>query len=84
MLQIETRTGRTISTRVLQTVLRYLKWLVWKPQAEQPAGSPRLEVPAATSKNCNVTERNVDDTWLYDLVPRDEKTFDKAKSQRIY
>lgn len=84
MLQVEIRTGRSISTRLLHTVMRNFKWLLFKAQADQPAGSPQLEVPSAASKSCSVTERNVDDTWLYDLVPKDEQTAEKAKSRRIY
>lgn len=84
MLQIEVRTGRSISTRLLQIVLRNFKWLLSKPQGEQPAGSPRLEVPFAASKNCNVTERHVNDTWIYELVPRDKGIAEKAKKRRIY
>jgi len=64
--------------------MRNFKWLLFKPQVDQPAGSPRLEIPPAASKNCTVTERNVNDTWLYDLVPNDANTAQKAKSRRIY
>lgn len=84
MLNIETRTGRSLSTRLLQFALRNFKQLLLKDQPIHPAGSPRLVVPPAASRKCTVTERNVNDTWLYDLVPRDGKIAEAASKRRIY
>lgn len=84
MITVETHTGRSIRTRLLQFAMRNFKSWLTKTQAEYPAGSPRLEVPAVAQQNCEVTERNVDDTWLYDLVPKDAAVAEAAKRKRIY
>lgn len=85
MLQIEVRNeGRSISARLLQLAFRYAKSAITTSQPEHPAGSPRLEITAAASQKCLVTERNVDDTWLYDLVPKDDTIAEQAKRRRIY
>lgn len=84
MLTTETRTGRSIQTRVLHFAMRKFKSYLSKAQPEHPAGSVRLEVPPAAQQNCTVTERNVNDTWLYDLIPKDTTVAEKAKKKRIY
>lgn len=84
MFDVQVRSGRSLSTRMLHFAMRNFKSYLTSPQPEHPAGSPRLVVPPAASKKCTVTERNVEDTWLYDLVPRDANVAERAKGRRIY
>ena len=84
MITVEMRTGRSKRTRLLQFAMRKFKPYLTKIQPEQPAGSPRLTVPSVARRKCVVTERNIEETWLYDLIPKDFTTSEAAKRKRIY
>lgn len=55
---------------ILQFVVKPFGALISKPGKPLPGGSPRLKVHPSALKSCNVTERRVDDIWIYDVTSR--------------
>ena len=75
---------------ILQWVIKPFGALISKPGKPLPGGSPRLTVHPSASKTCIVTERQLDDIWIYDVtsryLPAGEATpgrYKEAPSQRV-
>jgi hypothetical protein len=79
----ETHYGRSIRTRILQVAVRTLR--PWRKSGpDYKAGSPRLIIPEHVLGSCKVEERNIDDTWIYELKPKDEGLLVEAHKKRVY
>ncbi|WVW85854.1 hypothetical protein I302_107892 [Kwoniella bestiolae CBS 10118] len=88
-MQIETCpiSQRTWLMHTLQTFIRPFKPSLVKPPSNlekklewSKTGSPRLSIPRPVKRKCVVTERLVEDVWLYDL---DHKSSTPKKNGRI-
>lgn len=55
---------------LLHSVLRPFKGYIVKLGEPYPAGSPKLEATKKTRKTVDITERKVEDIWIYDLRPK--------------
>lgn len=87
-IQIDHRTNRSIPMFLLHHLLRPFATKLITANKEYPAGSSKLE-PARTAKSrCDITERVVEDMYLYDLRPKhvSESTRGRngKKQKRIY
>lgn len=81
---METRSDRSLAIRALQACISPFGSRLVKPGKPLPAGSPKLSVPSSAKKRCNVTERRVADTWLYDFMPKDLEVKHQHETRRIY
>ena len=69
-MDISTRSDKSTPISLLQTILKPFRPHLIKPKKEFPAGSPYLDVHKTAKKRCNVTERQVQGIWLYDMKPK--------------
>ncbi|KEQ99348.1 hypothetical protein AUEXF2481DRAFT_35250 [Aureobasidium subglaciale EXF-2481] len=69
-MEITTRCDKSTPISLLQTIIKPFRPRLIKPKKEFPAGSPYLDVHKAANKRCNVTERQVEGIWLYDMKPK--------------
>lgn len=84
-LTISRRTDNSRGMRSLQHVLKPLRPHLAKPRKIAPAGSQKLSPPDKVSKQCRITEKQVDGIWLYELVSLDQtKTTKQGPLRRIY
>jgi acetyl esterase/lipase len=71
--------------RSLQHFLKPLRPHIAKRRKTQPAGSQKLSPPDKVTKQCRVTEKQVDGIWLYELVSLEQvKTTDEGPVRRVY
>ena len=84
-LTISRRSDNSLGMRSLQHFLKPLRPHLAKPRKTIPAGSQKLTPPDKVSKQCRVTERQVDGIWLYELVSLEQKkTVGGQPVRRIY
>ncbi|KAI4729297.1 alpha/beta-hydrolase [Aureobasidium sp. EXF-10728] len=69
-MEISTRSDKSTPISLLQTIIKPFRPYLIKPKKELPAGSPYLDVHKTAKKRCNVTERQVEGIWLYDMKPK--------------
>jgi len=73
---------------ILMTLIKPFGSKLVSSKTDYPAGSPRLTVPSAIRKSCSVTERKVNDIYLYDIkrpAPIVAATAEKPpRRKRIY
>lgn len=62
------RAEQSFITNVFHRLLRPFGPQLVKPSKSYPAGSVRLTTNSSAAKKCNITERKVDDIWIYDLT----------------
>lgn len=77
---------RSLRTALLQCFIRPFGTLISKPGKPLPPGSPQLKPPAPVARQCNVSERRVDDVWIYDLTTKSLEAGRNKRSQthRVY
>lgn len=68
-IQTTYREQRTLRTQLTQTVCRLLRDQFVHPSKEQPPGSIPLQAPKKVLKTCEVSERVVEDIYVYDIQP---------------
>ena len=83
------RTNRSIPMFLLQHLIKPFNTALIKPKQVYPAGSPRLEAHKTAAKYCDVTERVVEDIYVYDLLPKHGVAVNgngstKEKHRRLY
>ncbi|MCJ1456870.1 hypothetical protein MMC28_007236 [Mycoblastus sanguinarius] len=89
-INITKRGDRSLPSALLQCLIHPFGSLISKPGKSLPAGSPQLKPHSSLSGQCNVTERQIEDTWIYDItanVPHDDTkdgTDNRLPSWRIY
>ncbi|KAH0368834.1 alpha/beta-hydrolase, partial [Aureobasidium melanogenum] len=69
-MEVSTRSDKSTPISLLQTLIKPFRPSLIKPKKEFPAGSPYLDVHKTAKKRCNVTERQVEGIWLYDMKPK--------------
>jgi acetyl esterase/lipase len=69
-MQIDHRTNRTLLMAILHTFLRPFGPQITKMTCEYPPGSPQLDVPKHATTRCNVSERKVNDVYIYDMTAK--------------
>jgi len=87
-IKIDHRTKRSIPTWLLHHMIRPFGPMLITAKKEYAAGSPQLK-PYMTAKwRCNITERKVEDMYLYDLFPKrttiDTRGRGTERRKRIY
>lgn len=82
MIEVTRYEDRSLSMTIFQNVVKLVipvrNWLF--PAKFLPAGSPPLIPPSSAKERCNIRERFVHDTWLYDHVPEDMQIKDRNAS----
>lgn len=87
MVVITKRDDRSAMMSLLQHLVKPFRPMLVKSSKTFPAGSPKLSPPSSSKKRCEVHERHVVDTWLYDVVPKNLKGASggtPARRKRIY
>jgi acetyl esterase/lipase len=69
-MQITHRTNRTALMYILHTLLRPFGPRITKMTCEYPPGSPQLKIPKHATTRCTVSERKVQDVYIYDMVAK--------------
>jgi len=69
-IQIDHRTNRTLLMHLLHTFIRPFGPKIVKMTCEYPPGSPKLDVPKHATTRCNVSERVVQDVYIYDMTAK--------------
>ncbi|KAH0292526.1 alpha/beta-hydrolase, partial [Aureobasidium sp. EXF-3399] len=69
-MEISTRSDKSTPISLLQTIIKPFRPHLIKSKKEFPPGSPYLDVHKTAKKRCNVTERQVQGIWLYDMRPK--------------
>ena len=54
----------------LQIPVKPFGALITKPGKPLPGGSPQLTAHASATKSCNISERQVEDMWIYDVTAK--------------
>ncbi|KAM0723549.1 hypothetical protein Q7P37_000536 [Cladosporium fusiforme] len=84
------RTDRSLLMALLQTCLRPFGPKITNITSVTPPGSPQLTIPKSATRRCHVTERRVNDIYIYDCTSRtlaetlDPPNPEKTKHKRIY
>jgi hypothetical protein len=79
------RAGRTRRTQLIHGICRLLRNQLARPSKEQPRGSIQLQPPKKITRNCDISERVVEDIHIYDIQPHSESDGDqKRATRRIY
>jgi len=72
---------------ILQHLIKPFNARLVKPSKEYPAGSPQLDPHKKAKKRCDITERQVDDIYLYDMVANSSQQdvkVEKNSRKRLY
>jgi acetyl esterase/lipase len=81
------RTDRSFITHVFHKLIRPFGPSLIKPKKRTPAGSPKLDIPPNIQKTCDVSERQIESIYLYDIIAKracDRMSFDKKCRYRVY
>ncbi|SMR56744.1 unnamed protein product [Zymoseptoria tritici ST99CH_1E4] len=73
------RQDRSPLMAILQSCLKPFNTKLVAPKKEFPAGSPKLDIPGKSRKKLDVTERKVEDIWLYEF--RRKETLQSSKHE---
>jgi len=69
-MEIDHRTNRTLLMAILHTFLRPFGPKITKMTCEYPPGSPQLDIPKHATTRANVSERKVQDVYIYDMTAK--------------
>lgn len=86
-IQITRRSDRSFVTYVFHKAIRPFGLLLIKPKKKYPPGSQKLDVPSNIHKRCDVSERQLESIYLYDIVAKKASgrmSFDKKCKYRVY
>jgi acetyl esterase/lipase len=86
-ITVTRRVDKTLKMRLLQLLIKPFRPRLATARKKSYPDSPQLTAPRAVQKRCNITERRVNDIWIYDLTPRSAKSDDGSPShskRRIY
>ncbi|EME42989.1 hypothetical protein DOTSEDRAFT_53931 [Dothistroma septosporum NZE10] len=81
-IKVTQRHDRSFMMLLLQTFLRPFNQRLVSSSKEYPAGSPQTPPPRKAAKKLNITEREVDNIYLYDLSPKHPAHHDKTTTKR--
>lgn len=77
------RSDRSIPMFMVQSFIRPFNTVIAKSRHVRPPGSPKLEAPSSAQKKLNITERVVEEMYLYDLEPKSASRINgEAKPRR--
>jgi acetyl esterase/lipase len=76
-IQVDHRSSRSGPNHAIQKIISVFSSLILKCDTE-PAGSPKLHAPEAVSKQCDVFEYELEDTWMYRLSKTSEQRGSKG------
>ncbi len=84
-MQVTNRSDRSAATALVHFFIRPFAPHLTKIKKVYDAGSPRLNPPKSAYKNCKITERKIEDVWVYDITPvKASRTHGKKRTKRIY
>ena len=84
-IKIDHRESRSGPNHAVQKIIKVFSSLIMKAGNPEPAGSPRLTVPDAASKQCRISEYQVEEIYLYRLERETEiEESPKSKTHRTY
>ncbi|KAF2730248.1 alpha/beta-hydrolase [Polyplosphaeria fusca] len=81
-ITVNRRTDRGFYMRLVQFFTARLRNRLVHPKEEAPRGCPRLTPHKIIRRTCHVSERVVDDIYLYDVRPKRDKK--RLTNKRIY
>ncbi|KAF2651889.1 alpha/beta-hydrolase [Lophiostoma macrostomum CBS 122681] len=81
-LRVTHRAERSFYTVVVHVITRRFRNFMGRPKKQQPKGSIQLKPHKIILRTCTVSERRVEDIYVYDIKPRNIKGNDFDK--RIY
>ncbi|KAF7194189.1 Esterase [Pseudocercospora fuligena] len=83
-IHVTKRSDRSTLMLALHTILRPIGPKLIKPPKDPfPAGSPQLDPHKKAKKRCDISERKVEDIYLYDVRPKGTIS-EKTPAKRIY
>lgn len=86
-IKVTYRDDRSIPMLLLQSFIRPFGSTIVKSRSVRPAGSVKLEPSSVVKKKVDVTERVVEDLYLYDVAPKNRPTGGEGQQpakKRIY
>jgi len=82
-MEIDHRTDRSLLMAITHAVLRPFGPMITKMTNEEPAGSPKLDVPKHATTRAHVSHRTVNAVHIYDMTPKlPHKGFLKSSSEK--
>lgn len=69
-MKTTTRSDKSLGMSLLHTLIRPIGQKLITPKIVYPAGSPKLTPHAYARKRCHITERQVCDVYIYDMVAK--------------
>lgn len=71
---------------ILQFLIKPIGQKLITPKKQLPAGSPKVTPHASAKKSCDISERQINGIWVYDMSLRSAGTGvgDRVKRRRIY
>ena len=80
-IKVTKRTNRTLYMSLIHHLIKpFGSLLIKQSQQHHPPGSPQLDVPKSVKKVCEIQERQVENIYLYDLIPKQHA----SRSKRLY
>ncbi|KAF4592251.1 hypothetical protein GQ602_002550 [Ophiocordyceps camponoti-floridani] len=86
-LRVERRKDKSLLMRLLLALLKAIRPRLVQPKKPGKAdehGSPRLIAPKRVSRSHGVTERNVQDIWLYDVASKNGSDETQTRRRVFY
>jgi acetyl esterase/lipase len=81
-IKVTKRTDRSLYMLVLQHLIKPFNARLVKPKKETLAGSQQLEAHKKAWKHCDISERQVEGTWVYDMVAKEQSRSSPAEKRR--
>ncbi|KAF2113835.1 alpha/beta hydrolase fold-domain-containing protein [Lophiotrema nucula] len=81
---VHQREKRSYYTAIIHFVVRRMRNHLGRPKSEQPQGCSKLTPHKIVRRTCEVSERQVDGVYLYDLFPNHTKNRDSLTKHVYY
>lgn len=81
-IKVTKMTDRSIVMFILQHLIKPFNTTVIKPRQTFPPGSNRLTPDKNATKRCDISERKVEDIYIYDLAPKSTNTSQNARDTK--
>lgn len=81
-IKVTKMTNRSIVMFILQHLIKPFNTSVIKPRQTFPPGSNRLTPHKSATKRCDVSERKVEDIYIYDLAPKPTSSSESGKDTK--
>ncbi|KAF1986546.1 alpha/beta-hydrolase [Aulographum hederae CBS 113979] len=82
-LRVTRRTKRSFYTLLLHAILKPFGAALAKSKHDHAPGSPQLTPPKSLYKRCEIAERYVENTYLYDISSKNTPQETKSRRRRI-